>query len=341
MVVSTSRGYSSYRGRKPTGKIILAIVLVVVIVASGVFLALQKYLVYDESGKPHWQFPGQSQSEPAASAQSAASSQDLKITIDQPKKTDVTGAQFSATPADWPAEAEKLGASDSFCVTMKDADGRLQYASAVSGAFLSDTAADASVELPALLKAHSGIARISCFRDGLYAQANLEAAGLKNTGGYIFYDGNNEQWLDPAKPAATAYLCAVIKECAGLGFQNILLTDVTYPTAGKLSKIDYGANLKNDNLIAFLKAARTALEGTDARLCLELPSDVITAGSDANAGLVLDDVAPLADAIYAQTTERDASALAQAVKDASADTDFVPEVSAALSDGSACLVVNP
>ena len=30
--------------------------------------------------------------------------------------------------------------------------------------------------------------------------------GLKNTGGYIFYDGNNLNWLDPSKPAARQYL---------------------------------------------------------------------------------------------------------------------------------------
>ena len=29
----------------------------------------------------------------------------------------------------------------------------------------------------------------------------------KNTGGFIFYDGNNLNWLDPGKPAARQYLC--------------------------------------------------------------------------------------------------------------------------------------
>ena len=40
--------------------------------------------------------------------------------------------------------------------------------------------------------------------------------GLKNTGGYIFYDGNNSQGLDPAKPAAREYLCGLAKEAAEL-----------------------------------------------------------------------------------------------------------------------------
>lgn len=41
-------------------------------------------------------------------------------------------------------------------------------------------------------------ARIACFHDPKAANADVEGMGLKNTGGYIFYDGNNSQWLDPA-----------------------------------------------------------------------------------------------------------------------------------------------
>lgn len=333
----TSRGYSSYHGRKPLGKVILTVVLVLVILASVAFLLLQKYLVYDDSGTPRLQLP--SKSEETQPAQSAASSS-VNITIDQPKKTAVTGVQLSGDPTAWQSEVDQLGASDAFCVTMKAPGGRLQYQSAVSGAFMSKTAAAASQELAGLLETeHPGIARISCFRDSLYARANITAAGLKNTGGYLFYDGNSEHWLDPAKQGTADYLCAIVKECANLGFKEVLLTDFSYPTKGRLNKIDYGTNLKNENLISFLKTLRTVLDGTKVRLCVELPADVITTGSDSNAGLVLSDIAPLVDGIYAVTTEQDAPALRAAVKAASADTDFVPEVPAALSGEGGYLVV--
>ena len=48
--------------------------------------------------------------------------------------------------------------------------------------------------------------------------------------------------------------------------------------------------------------------------------------------MVLSDIAPLVDRIYAQTTEASISALAAAVEAANADTEFVPELTAAPAD---------
>mgnify|MGYP001527214441 CR=1 FL=1 len=42
-----ARGYHTYRGRTPKGKIALAVVLVLVILASAVFILIQQFVVYD------------------------------------------------------------------------------------------------------------------------------------------------------------------------------------------------------------------------------------------------------------------------------------------------------
>ena len=55
-----ARGYRSYRGRGSKGKIILAVILVLVIVASLAFIRMQEYVVYDESGRPRLSLPGES-----------------------------------------------------------------------------------------------------------------------------------------------------------------------------------------------------------------------------------------------------------------------------------------
>ena len=149
---------------------------------------------------------------------------------------------------------------------------------------------------------------------------------LKNTGGYIFYDGNNSQWLDPAKPAAREYLCGLAKEAAELGFDEILLTDVSYPTVGKLDKINYGEGEKSANLMAFLKEMRAALEPYGVALSIEVPEAVISQGYDDDAGLLLAAIAPQVDRIYAVTTEENAPALAQSVSNAHETTQFVPEL---------------
>ena len=71
---------------------------------------------------------------------------------------------------------------------------------------------------------------------------------------------------------------------------------------------------------------RTALEGYDVKLSLELPADVILSGADAVSGQVLADLAPLVDVIYARTSAEEAPALAEAVKAAAQDTAFVAMV---------------
>ena len=52
------KSYSSYRGRSPKWKGILSAVLVLVIAVSVGYLALERYIVYDETGTPHVQLPG-------------------------------------------------------------------------------------------------------------------------------------------------------------------------------------------------------------------------------------------------------------------------------------------
>ena len=55
--MSVIRGYNNYRGRTPLWKKIAAVLLVLVILAALGVIALQNYLVYDESGQVHLELP--------------------------------------------------------------------------------------------------------------------------------------------------------------------------------------------------------------------------------------------------------------------------------------------
>lgn len=329
------RGYNSYHGKTPAGKIILAIILVLVIVAAVAFLLLQKYVVYDDSGKAHLELP-QSQSQEqssSSSADSSSQSSDLPpISIQEPTETAVKGVLLSQQPLTaWDASVLSQG-DNAVAVTMKDAGGTVYFASqtAVSGAV--QTAESSAAALSALTgdKNVYSIARFSCFRDSRAAKSDVEGMGLKNTGGYIFYDGNNEQWLDPAKPAARQYLCTLAKECADLGFDEILLTDLSYPTVGKVNKIAYGEGTQSANIKEFLTELRAALSGTKVKLSVELPSGVLLTGGDQTAGLVLSDIAPLVDRVYAQITADQVETIKTALS--SAGVEFVPELTAPSGD---------
>lgn len=355
--MATPKGYSSYRGRFPKWKIAVIIILILVIAAAAGFMLLQRYLVYDGSGLPHFQFPepekttaasgGKTSAESASSGAASSSKKNLNIKIEKPKEKDVQALQLSEAPLlDWASVQQRLQnagtAYNSVALTLKDAEGYVYYDSAAAAAAsrraVKSQSATAGAIAGLTASDYKSVARLSCLRDNRAARADITGKGLKNTGGYLFYDGSSDNWLDPSKPAAQQYLAALAKECANLGFQEILLTDFSYPTQGKLNKIAYGTAEKSENLKACLTVIKAALAGTKTKLSIELPADVITTGTNADAGLNLADIAPLVDRIYAQTTATDAKTLSDAVTAANKDTAFVPEIKGTPS-GSSYLVL--
>ena len=300
-MASGTRGYSSYRGRGRKGKIFLAIVLILIILASVGFLIAREHMTYDADGNLHFDLPWTK--EPELSDQ-LPETPDVKIqkpeaSEDTPAAVNVIQAvQLGEDPAQWQAQLS-AGAYNAFAVTMKASDGTLEYPfeTSVSGRKLSDRAAAVQEALPRLLDGERySIARLSCLRDGGVARENLESMGLKNTGGYVFYDGNNENWLDPSKEAVKTYLSDLAVECADLGFDEILLTDLSYPTVGKLDKIDYGfadgfadqTAYHAEQIADLLRAIQEALAGRDVKLSLEVPEAAYEHdGIDSDAGLDL------------------------------------------------------
>ena len=333
-----SRGYNSYRGRTPKWRIALMALLVVVILAAVAVMALSRFIVYDEEGTPQMELPWQE--EPAVEPAEEISEPPLDLTIEEPVKPRVLRGFCTAVPLtreSWSDSNDR--AKESFdcnaaAVTLKDAAGNVYFNSttALPGTVQLQEETDAALaEVVAYCQSTEGhsIARLSCFHDPKAANRDVENMGLKNTGGYIFYDGNNSQWLDPAKPAAREYLCGLAKEAAELGFDEILLTDVSYPTVGKLNKIDYGEGEKGGHLADFLEEMRAALAPYGVMLSIEVPKAVISQGADENAGLLLADIAPKVDRIYAPADAAEVPALAQAVSTASQFAEFVPELAEA------------
>ena len=225
---------------------------------------------------------------------------------------------------------------DTVVYTVKDADSTAYFATENAIPGLVRRAKEATTEALAAMNGSElhTVARLTCFHDFKTANANREDMGLKNTGGYIFYDGTYTTWLDPAKPAARAYLQAMAVELAGLGFDEILLTEVSYPTEGKLDKIAYTADGPlHVDIELFLQELRAALEGYEITLSIELPEKVITEGQDDTAGLRLKGVIPYVDRIYARTAPETAEALREAVEEAGEKVSFVPELAEAPAEG--------
>ena len=334
--MAMSRGYRNYRGRRSKGKIALAVLLVLVILAAAAVMFLQQNIVYDKTGTPHLEVPWRK--EPATEEEEPV---DLDLVVQEPEKPPREEVRAFSTgnealtlegwhSARTQAEALHGQICNAVAVTLKDSQGRVLFDSgtAVSGArqIHEDTSAALRELLTGEMAADYSIARLSCFHDPKAANSDVENLGLENTGGYIFYDGRNSQWLDPAKPAAREYLCRLAQEAAALGFDEILLTDVSYPTEGKLDKIAYGETTKSANLAAFLEEVRVALEPYGTTLSVEVPVSVLTEGYSEAAGLVLSEIAPRVDRIYAAASPEEVPALAAAVTAVGEITDFVPEL---------------
>ncbi len=337
-----TKGYSSYRGRGPKWKILLAILLVLVIAVAASVIYLQQFLVYGADGSRQIRLPWQTEEKappPDGEGEAPENQPDVDVVVQEPEdQSPKETAAFSLpaqalTQALW-QETEKPSGANAVAVRLKTSNGTVYFnaANAVSGAV--ETEMDTAAALAAVT-AQEGlhtIASVACLQDFKAANADVEGRGLKNTGGYIFYDGNNSLWLDPAKPGTREYVCALAKEIAELGFDELLLTDFSYPTVGKINKIHYNTDVPlANNLDLLLSDLNTALESYDILLSVEVPEAVIAEGPDTVAGLDLNRLASRVDRVYAVTTPEKAETLSNLVAQAAGaegKTEFIPELTA-------------
>lgn len=333
---------NSYRGRNSAWKPLLAVFLLLIIAVSVGFLLLQDHIIYDEDGRLYLDFlperpaPGGTGSAPGPEIPP----EDMTIIIERPDPKEEEKRYFVYELAhmpltDWAAHAAELPADevtpDAVCITVKDGEGYV-YVDSVAAAALGrrsvvvkDTTEQAIADMTAE-EAPAAIARICCLRDPRAAIIDVRGLGLRQRTGYLFYDESGASWLDPAKDAVRKYLTGLAGECARMGFDELLLTDLCYPSDGKLETINYGDVPKNENLAAFLKEMRAAVADEEVRLSVEVPAEVILNGSSETMGLVLTELAELVDGIYVRTAAAEAPQLAELVKAANPDIRFVAEV---------------
>ena len=341
-----TKGYRNYRGRGPRWKILAAILLCLVILTAGGVIWAQGHIVFDAEGMAHLDLPWQQEE-----TESPEDPGELDLVIQEPAApSEVRVWQIAAAPLTAEAaQSAKTTAEqmtcNAFAVTVKDREGRIFFDSPTAVPGTVETAPDTAETLAAMLAEDGAgdgwtVARISCLLDPAASKADVEGMGLKNTGGYIFYDGNNATWLDPGKEKTRAYLSRLAVECAQLGFDELLLSDLTFPTQGKLKKIAYPEGEKSAALLSVLAAVRTALDDAgfeSVALSVELPETVLATGADETAGLDLKTIAGAVDRIYGTVAAEQLDGAVQAVSAAGAV--FVPAVSPeTLPETGSCLV---
>lgn len=327
------KGYHSYRGRQGSHRRWpLAFVLVLILAAACAFLFLQQYITYSDDGSFHLDLPildrlGLNE-EPAPPVEQEE--QDYNLVIEEPQNNEPEPEIPAEEPEPAPApytprrllgfsafpesEAaltdalENMGA-DGFVFTAKADKGGINFTStAVSSDYFSSsvTSSELLSDL-CMLEGIYTVAKINCFHDTKYAFANMEAAGVCQKNGYIWYDSGLNHWLDPEKEAARDYVISLALECAQLGFDELLLEDMCYPSIGKLHKIDYSKNTmeKADALVLFLEELRRELEPYGVRISLLLTEAELTGTADntGKTGVEAAKLLSLVDAVYAVTED--------------------------------------
>ena len=217
-------------------------------------------------------------------------------------------AALEVLPADGAALAAQLSAAgaNGFLYQVRDNTGAVRYgsAAALSKAVVQD---GPGMDLVKALCAGEGlaVARFNCLHDSFFAWENMKEAAVCQRNGFVWYDNHSYHWLDPEKALARSYVISLAVECAQMGFDELVLEELAYPSSGRTGKIDYSGNVmtRGEALVLLLGQMREALEPYGTRLSLLVTEKLLQAGGDEATGEDLAALLPMVDAVYVDTAD--------------------------------------
>lgn len=203
------------------------------------------------------------------------------------------------------AQLSAAGANG-FLYQVRDNTGAVRYgsAAALSKAVVQD---GPGMDLVKALCAGEGlaVARFNCLHDSFFAWENMKEAAVCQRNGFVWYDNHSYHWLDPEKALARSYVISLAVECAQMGFDELVLEELAYPSSGRTGKIDYSGNVmtRGEALVLLLGQMREALEPYGTRLSLLVTEKLLQAGGDEATGEDLAALLPMVDAVYVDTAD--------------------------------------
>ncbi len=149
------------------------------------------------------------------------------------------------------------------------------------------------------------IARVVVFKDNPLAEAQPERA-LRRADGSIWRNIQGVGWADPRLPENWDYNIALIRELAFMGFDEINLDYIRFPSDGNVKTIDWGEELtaekRKETLSRFLQAAYAAIRPTPALLSGDVFGlTPVVYHSDMNIGQFIETMAPYMDILCPMT----------------------------------------
>lgn len=334
------------------GTRVVIVLLVLILIAACAFIFAQQYISYADDGRIYLDMPYFGRIYLPAPAERPVEPEEdaepeqppVHLVVDEPEEeepepeeppppVDTFGVhrvmELSAMPADG-AELTSLlretGASG-FVLPVRDNTGRVFWNSPTAQK-KSVSADEAATELlRGLCEGEDvlAVAKFNVLHDSYFAAVNMKDAAICQSNGYVWYDNHSYHWLDAEKELTRQYVTGLAVECAELGFDELLLEELCYPTRGNTYKINYKNNTmeKNEALALLLSEMKTALEPYGTKLSLLLTEEQILEGSNADSGVDMALLLPLVDGVYVQAADQEA---VQAALAAASGEENAPEV---------------
>ena len=329
--------YDRYRGsrraRRNRIKIILLILLLLVVVGIAVLFFLQDAAVFTADG---FRFPFWEQEKQPQESQPPQNAGDIQLEIEDPQPGQTVPEESGPQPSDPETAPEPTAAllldgsalltHTSGALQQFQDSGFAQLALQVKtpdGLSLVDDGGvrdGLSPDTESFLSVLEGvdvprIAVISALRDNVRPRTAHRSSALHTASGATWLDREYTAWFDPAGRDTLSCLIAVVDACRAAGFEQVVLQNFHYPTAGKLELIDYDDGHTRQSALTGL--ARQLREATDMPLGLVLTGDAAASLLDNTSG---EDVAELAryfDILYVPVGgfDTDVSAVEEAVAD--------------------------
>ena len=346
--VKGTRGYNNYRGRGSGGRKLLAALLILVVAASVAFMIAQRHVVYEADGSFHFDLPwGERPTEkkpdvsPTDENAPKTPQSDLEIVVEAPVETDLYACELdeSVLRGSWEATVEKLDKQiNAVAVRVRAADGTLLYDSQIKDAIDCGAVVGSSVARAAIKGlTESDYYTIACFsalHDNYYSFAHMVDAAVQqiNYSGYIWYAPDSTFYLAPEKQATRAYLAALAAEVAEMGFDELLLDEFGYPTAGRLSNIKTDERTMTQSAALCLLADELKAAIGESKLSVRVDEATFLAGSNEASGIDVEQLAKHVDRIYVETAAEQLPALRELVEKYGCE--LVPILADAAPDGS-------
>lgn len=144
------------------------------------------------------------------------------------------------------------------------------------------------------------IGRITVFQDPLLAKLRPELAVKKRSDGSVWHDYKGLSFTDPGSKEVWDHIIAIAKESYELGFDELNLDYIRFPSDGPMSDIAFiwsGNRAKSEVLEDFFAYLSRKLKPTGAVLSADLFGMTTTNTDDLNIGQVLEKAEPYFDYI--------------------------------------------